>query len=305
MLTRYARIAVPMLLAVAMHAPLVSAAVLDAPTLEGVVVGRTSISVMVTAGPSGAPQGFTIEWLPASVYDAIGSWPAPENPVLLKADFRGTPTLNITDGTDSYALAGSDFAGVQLGDLFDETGVITQQVGELAEGATYVVRVRANATGTDAGSTPSNILRVRTLARTIQDCTYTQGYWKNHPEAWPVGSVTLGTVNYSAAQLMSIFNQPAAGNGLLSLAHQLIAAKLNIAQGASAPAGVTAAIAAADALIGGLVVPPVGAGSLSPGSTSALTTTLDSFNQGITGPGHCGTVPSQKSSWGELKTMYR
>ncbi|MEQ1834054.1 MAG: hypothetical protein ABL977_13445 [Candidatus Eisenbacteria bacterium] len=305
MLSRYARFALPALLALVMHVPPAAAVALDAPTLEGVVVGRTTISVMVTAGLSGAPQGFTIEWLPASVYDAMGFWPAPDSPTLLKADFRGTPTLNITDGTDSFALAGSDFAGVQLGDLFDETGVVTQHVGELGEGTTYVVRVRANASGAEDGSTPSNILRVHTLARTLQDCTYTQGYWKNHPEAWPVGSVTLGTVNYSAAQLMSIFNQPAAGNGLISLAHQLIAAKLNIAQGASAPAGVLSAIAAADALIGGLVVPPVGAGSLSPGSTSALTTTLDNFNQGITGPGHCATVPNKPSSWGNLKAMYR
>ncbi len=51
---------------------------------------------------------------------------------------------------------------------------------------------------------------------------------------------------------------------------------------------VTDAIAAADALIGGLVIPPVGGGTLAPSATGALTTTLDNYNQGITGPGHCG-----------------
>ena len=64
-------------------------------------------------------------------------------------------------------------------------------------------------------------------------CTLGQGFWKNHPEAWPVGQVTLGTVSYSASQLLAIFTQPVAGNGLIQLAHQLIAAKLNIANGAS------------------------------------------------------------------------
>jgi len=79
------------------------------------------------------------------------------------------------------------------------------------------------------------------------------------------------------------------GNGLVSLAHQLIAAKLNRATGASVPASVATAITNADAMIGGLVVPPVGSGFLSTSSTSSLTTTLDTYNNGDTpgGPPHC------------------
>jgi len=50
---------------------------------------------------------------------------------------------------------------------------------------------------------------------------------------------------------------------------------------------VAAAIASADALIGGLVIPPVGSGSLASSATSALTSALDNFNQGLIGPGHC------------------
>jgi hypothetical protein len=117
-------------------------------------------------------------------------------------------------------------------------------------------------------------------------CTYTQGYWKNHPEAWPVANLTLGSVTYTKAQLLSIFSQPVKGNGLVSLAHQLIAAKLNIANGAD-PSAVAATIAAADALIGSRVVPPVGSGSLAPSAASGLTYVLDQYNNGIIGPGHC------------------
>jgi hypothetical protein len=87
-------------------------------------------------------------------------------------------------------------------------------------------------------------------------------------------------------ELQAIFDKPAAGNGLISLAHQLIAAKLNIANGADGTA-VAVAITAADALIAGLIVPPVGSGSLPPSATSSLTTTLTSYNEGIIGPGHC------------------
>jgi len=66
----------------------------------------------------------------------------------------------------------------------------------------------------------------------------------------------------------------------------LIAAKLNIAGGADDSA-IASAVAAADALIGGLVVPPVGTGSLPNSSTSGLTGTLTSYNEGTIGPGHC------------------
>jgi hypothetical protein len=108
-------------------------------------------------------------------------------------------------------------------------------------------------------------------------CTSGQGFWKNHyPDSWPVTSLTLGTVSYSASQLEDIFNTPVGGpaNGLISLAHQLIAAKLNVARGAPAPAE----IAGADALIGGLVVPPVGSGYLAPSAVSSLVAALDAFN---------------------------
>lgn len=122
-------------------------------------------------------------------------------------------------------------------------------------------------------------------------CTRTQGFWKTHyPEAWPAGvlagGMTLGSVTYTAAQLEAIFLQPVRGNGLISLSHQLIAAKLNVASGAD-PSSAQSAISAADGLIGGLVVPPVGSGYLAPSSTSALNTALTNFNEGLTGPGHC------------------
>jgi len=104
-----------------------------------------------------------------------------------------------------------------------------------------------------------------------------QGYWKNHPADWPVSTLMLGSVSYTQAELLSIWAAPVAGNGAIALAHQLMAAKLNIANGSSA-ATVAASIAAADALIGGIAISPVGDGWLAPGDTSALTQALDDFN---------------------------
>ena len=133
---------------------------------------------------------------------------------------------------------------------------------------------------TDPGNTPTP------TPITGANCTFSQGYWKTHSSAWPVSSLTLGTVSYNKTQLLQIMNQPVAGNGLISLSYQLIAAKLNIANGASS-ASIAAAISQADTLIGNKVVPPVGSGSLTPASTSSLITQLTNYNTGITGPGHC------------------
>ena len=132
----------------------------------------------------------------------------------------------------------------------------------------------------------------------VGGCTYTQGYWKTHGPAgcvkgnntneWPVNNLDLGNVNYTAAQLCSIFRTSPAGNGLISLAHQLIAAELNAANGAALPTEASEAIDAANDLIGDLVVPPVGTGFLSPDITSPLTATLAAYNEGqIAGAVHC------------------
>ena len=111
-------------------------------------------------------------------------------------------------------------------------------------------------------------------------CVFGQGYWKNHPSAWPVTELQLGNVTYTQQQLLDILHQPVRGNGLVLLAHQLIAAKLNIANGADGSC-IQQTIADADALIGDLVVPPVGNGYLAPTDVSALADTLDRYNEGF------------------------
>jgi hypothetical protein len=126
-----------------------------------------------------------------------------------------------------------------------------------------------------------------------EGCTLTQGYWKNHASAWPVEELTLGQTTYSKAELLAILRTAVTGNGLLSMAHQLIAARLNIAAGASA-AGIQATLDEADALIGALVVPPKGTGSLPTEKTSAVNDALAAFNEGRVGPGHCEDGPPRR-----------
>lgn len=119
------------------------------------------------------------------------------------------------------------------------------------------------------------------------DCTLTQGFWKNHPGAWPVSSLKLGNKTYSKDELIEILTTPVMGNGLIKLAHQLIAAKLNIAAGAD-DAEIKATITAADALIADL---EVGVDRLPSRDVSELNDKLDAFNNGDIGPGHCEKAP--------------
>ncbi|KAB2859050.1 MAG: hypothetical protein F9K46_11245, partial [Anaerolineae bacterium] len=65
-------------------------------------------------------------------------------------------------------------------------------------------------------------------------CPKSQGYWKNHGANWPVTSLTLGSQTYSQAELLTLLNTEVSGDASLNLAHQLIAAKLNVGQGFSA-----------------------------------------------------------------------
>ena len=73
---------------------------------------------------------------------------------------------------------------------------------------------------------------------------------------------------------------------IVGMTHQLIAAKLNEAHGAD-PADTAQATPDANAIIGGLVIPPNGSGYLPPGQTSELVETLTQYNEGTIGPGHC------------------
>jgi hypothetical protein len=238
-----------------------------------------------------------------STYSASGSHFQPD-PVMGEgiAMFTGDPTLNTFGGqVSSFKLDPYETIRIEIGDLYDETGVSGDRA-ELDEGQRYYFTAYAN---DKKGSPDSNLsVVVSSFTRESFNCTFTVGYWKNHPDAWTVSSLLLGSVSYTKAQLIQILNQPVQGNGLISLAHQLIAAKLNIAQGAD-PTAVSSTIAAADAQIGSLVVPPIGSGFLTPGSTSANTQVLDDFNNGLTGPGHCGSVATAPVSWGQVKARYR
>jgi len=142
-------------------------------------------------------------------------------------------------------------------------GVVTASLGTLAgaETVTLTIAVKAPPAGlcsvidntatvsADADSDPTNnSASERTTCTGIGACPHTQGFWKNHPEDWPVGSLALGDETYTKDELLAIFRTPVRGDASLNLAHQLIAAKLNVAAGADSSV-IAGTIAHADSLL--------------------------------------------------------
>jgi hypothetical protein len=93
---------------------------------------------------------------------------------------------------------------------------------------------------------PDEKQRLVTCEEAPSGCTRTVGYWKTHPEAWPVESLVLGDEDYTKDEALQILRRSSRGDASVILARQLIAAKLNFASGADGSA-IAETIEAADA----------------------------------------------------------
>ena len=76
--------------------------------------------------------------------------------------------------------------------------------------------------------------------------TGTPGYWKNHPEAWPVEEITIGGVTYSKADAIKYMKKPVKKDKTLTMFPALVSAKLNVLIG-NDDTCIAGTIAAADA----------------------------------------------------------
>ena len=110
-------------------------------------------------------------------------------------------------------------------------------------------------------------------------CAFTQGYWKNHTSVWPAGYSPNATFYSSGLTWINLWNTPPKGSAYIILAHQFMAATLNVANGASMPPATKTVYDAAAAYFGG------GAG----GDLISWAAVLDAYNNGLAsgGPPHC------------------
>lgn len=138
-------------------------------------------------------------------------------------------------------------------------------------------------------------------------CTFTPGYWKNHEENWPVFDFALGGVDYVQAELDEILSRPVRGDATVILAHHLIAAMLNVWNGADD--GIQGAIDAGNQFLAdhGLGSHPSG---VLKHEALAIKDELADYNEL-----HCGEgsvmepnkdfASDESVDWGTVKSLYR
>jgi hypothetical protein len=127
-------------------------------------------------------------------------------------------------------------------------------------------------------------------------CTLTQGYWKTHSErgpapfddTWALLSEGADTPFYTSGQTWYevFWTTPKGGNAYYILAHQYEAAVLNQLNGASSTPEVDAALVWADTFFS-THDPDTQLSKAERQEAISYAGILGSYNEGITGPGHC------------------
>ncbi len=154
--------------------------------------------------------------------------------------------------------------------------------------------------------TTSTLLRILSSVRIVPivvtdppvvdvGCTYTQWYWKTHniygkgnnKTAWGVGPGEDALFFISNQSWYQVLNTvPKWGNPYYILAHQYIAAMLNKWSWASVPSEVEAALTWSESIFA--VKTPASTFTAQEKTQMTMTASLlDSYNNGIIGPGHC------------------
>jgi len=126
----------------------------------------------------------------------------------------------------------------------------------------------------------------------VYGCTRTQGYWKNHASdskhydaTWAkVGESTM--FFKSGVTYYSILGVQPRGNAYYTLAHQYVAATLNM-KVASAPTAVVTAYNQATTFFNTYTPAQVAGDKNLHNQATKLAGILDDYNNGKTGPGHC------------------
>jgi hypothetical protein len=164
---------------------------LDKPAIACSTSASSNIAIDVTVGESCAPNGFVIEWMTVADFIANGNQWSDNPSEVCQASFSN----NLAPNQTIEAVIGDDR-------LFDSFSVRSGCLGApLLCDTAYVVRCRANETQSCDASQWGNTIACATLPfNPGQNCTSTQGYWKNHSDDWPLQSLALGasaTVHHS------------------------------------------------------------------------------------------------------------
>lgn len=230
-------------------------------------------------------------------------------------DYTGSVNVNFTAPTinqvDECIDVDDSFAGslvtVCYGvDTLPKEIKYSWSVGSYTACGDYTATNTATFTTNDTSATGSDSWPIA-IKVPCEGCTLTIGYWKTHagfgPQADKVTPLLprwLGTTSgaksiqvTTASQAVALLdfkgsnNVKDASNGINKLYAQLLAAKLNIANGAGGSA-VAATITAADAFLANKnSLSWAGLSRSQKNQVNTWAGTLDQYNNGLIGPGHC------------------
>ncbi len=219
-------------------------------------------------------------------------------------DFTGSTAVDFANATVSSVdecVNVTDRAAGSLGtlcaglDTLPKTFTYTATVGPFQKCGSYTAVNTASFASIDTGATGSDDHTI-TVDVPCGGCTLTQGYWKNHSakgparydENWarlgPAGEDTIFFL--SGKSYYQVLWTAPAGNEYFTLAHQYIAARINQLNGAGSTTAVDEAMAWAESYFNTYSPVPAPIDPLKAQVTETATT-LDKYNQGIIGPGHC------------------
>jgi hypothetical protein len=279
-------------------------------TFANLPAGSYTVTVVAATLPGGALPTYDIDGT-ATANTAVVSLATGQSRTDVDFGYRGTASVGDrvwldydADGVQDAGEVGINGAGVQLLDANNTVIATASTAGNgnytfpnLLAG-TYKVRVvtstlPAGAVQTyDLDGTGTASLATAAVtggqSRTDVDFGYrvtapgtaTIGYWKTHPEAWPVATVTVGGVVYTRDQAIALIGTPSRGDKSIDLFKQLAAAKLNLIAGNN-PSCIYSTIASADSWMA-TYPPGSNVGGSSPAWTTASPwhTTLDNYNNG-------------------------
>jgi hypothetical protein len=160
-------------------------------------------------------------------------------------DFPGT-----ADGAQSAFGGGQDAIVARLSGDLSSTPTTTTPTSTSSSTTTSrptTTTSTINSTTTSPSTTTTSSSTTTTIPAGI--CPVGPGFWKKHPSVWPVTTLVLGSQTYTQSELLAVLRARRSGaDASLLLARQLIAAKLNVANG-SDPTTIGTTVADADRLL--------------------------------------------------------
>jgi hypothetical protein len=207
----------------------------------------------------------------------------------------GASTGSAADATvapNDCVIVAEDMGGSGVGSniTVDETSAGFQSVSAVRIDALVAGGTQTSAQAYTDGSTSLFVNSfhgfVVTYVNTIHQngCTYTQGWYKNPKHQWPAGN--WSNFDGTGVSYLGTLETPPKGNVYYILAHQYIAATLNVAAGSSS-SDITQALADAAAYFAAASPNNPLPGTYTKDQVTAIAAALDAYNNGITGPGHC------------------